>query len=116
MAASLVDSSLNNFLNDTFHLTGFQRSFLEFPREFPGVITLFVSAALWFLGSRRLGGVAMIFAAVGIFLIGFSSSSYLTMVVFLFIYSMGNHLFMPSRPPWGWNWRRTEKPDVAWGS
>lgn len=95
MAASLVDSSLNNFLNDTFHLSGFQRSFLEFPREFPGVITLFVSAALWFLGSRRLGGAAMLFAAVGIFLIGFSSSSYLTMVVFLFIYSMGNHLFMP---------------------
>jgi MFS family permease len=95
MAGSLVDSSLNNFLNDTFALNGFQRSFLEFPREFPGVITLFVSAALWFLGSRRLGGAAMIFAAVGIFLIGFSSTNYLTMVVFLFIYSLGNHLFMP---------------------
>jgi len=95
MAASLVDSSLNNFFNDTFSLNGFQRSFLEFPREFPGVITLFVSAALWFLGSRRLGGVAMLLAAIGIFLIGFSSSSYLLMVVFLFIYSMGNHLFMP---------------------
>jgi len=36
MAASLVDSTLNNFLNDTFSLNGFQRSFLEFPREFPG--------------------------------------------------------------------------------
>ena len=95
MAGSLVDSSLNNFLNDTFSLDGFQRSFLEFPREFPGVITLFVSAALWLLGSRRLGGTAMLFAAVGIFLIGFTSSSYLMMVVFLFIYSMGNHLFMP---------------------
>jgi hypothetical protein len=45
MAGSLVDSSLNNFLNDTFALSGFQRSFLEFPRELPGVITLFVSAA-----------------------------------------------------------------------
>ncbi len=95
MAGSLVDSSLNNFLNDTFALSGFQRSFLEFPRELPGVITLFLSAALWFLGSRRLGSVAMIFAALGIFLIGFSSSSYHLMVVFLFIYSMGNHLFMP---------------------
>ncbi len=95
MAGSLVDSSLNNFLNDTFALNGFQRSFLEFPREFPGVITVFVSAGLWFLGSRRLGGTAMIFAAVGIFLIGFTSSNYLMMVVFLFIYSMGNHLFMP---------------------
>jgi len=108
MAASLVDSSLNNFLNDTFHLTGFQRSFLEFPREFPGVITLFVSAALWFLGSRRLGGVAMIFAAVGIFLIGFSSSSYLTMVVFLLFIVWETISSCRSRPPWGWNWRRTE--------
>lgn len=95
MAASLVDSSLNNYLNDTFSLNGFQRSFLEFPREFPGVITLFVSAALWFLGSRRLGGTAMLLAGIGIFLIGFSSSSYHLMMVFLFIYSMGNHLFMP---------------------
>jgi len=95
MAASLVDSTLNNFLNDTFSLNGFQRSFLEFPREFPGVIVLFVSAALWFLGSRRLGAFAMLLAALGIFLIGFSSSSYGLMVIFLFIYSNGNHLFMP---------------------
>lgn len=95
MAGSLVESTLNNFLNDTFTLNGFQRSFLEFPREFPGFIVLFVSAALWFLGSRRMGGLAMLFAALGIFLIGFSSASYTTMVVFLFIFSVGNHLFMP---------------------
>lgn len=95
MAASLVDSTLNNFLNDTFSLNGFQRSFLEFPREFPGFIVLFASAALGFLGSRRMGAFAMLLAALGIFLIGFSSSSYGLMVVFLFIYSNGNHLFMP---------------------
>lgn len=95
MGASLVDSTFNNFLNDTFTLTGFQRSFLEFPRELPGVIVLFASAALWFLGSRRLGAFAMLLAALGVFLIGFSSSSFGLMVVFLFIYSNGNHLFMP---------------------
>ncbi len=95
MGASLVDSTLNNFLNDTFALNGFQRSFLEFPREFPGVIVLFLSAALWFLGSRRLGAFAMLLAALGTFLIGFSSSSFGLMVIFLFIYSSGNHLFMP---------------------
>lgn len=95
MAGSLVDSTLNNFLNDTFSLNGFQRSFLEFPREFPGFIVLFVSAAFGFLGSRRLGALALLMASVGIFLLGFSSSSYTVMVVFLFIFSMGNHLFMP---------------------
>lgn len=95
MAGSLVDSTLNNFLNDTFTLTGFQRSFLEIPREFPGMITVLVTALLCFLGSRRLGGFAQLLAAAGIFLIGFASKSYSHMVIFLFIFSLGQHLFMP---------------------
>ena len=52
---SLVDSTFNNYLNERFQLTGFQRSFLELPREFPGVMVIFVSAMVWFLCSRRLG-------------------------------------------------------------
>lgn len=95
MAFSMVDSTFNNFLNEKFALTGFQRSFLEFPRELPGFLVVFVSAALWFLSSRRLGVVAMILGAVGAALIGFASSSYNVMITWLFIYSMGNHLFMP---------------------
>jgi MFS family permease len=95
MAFSMVDATFNNFLNDKFALTGFQRSFLEFPRELPGFLVVFVSAALWFFCSRRLGAVAMIFGAVGALMIGFASSSYGMMIIWLFIYSMGNHLFMP---------------------
>jgi predicted MFS family arabinose efflux permease len=95
MAGSLVESTLNNFLNDSFSLTGFQRSFLEFPRELPGFLVVFVSALFWFLGSRRLGAFAMLLGGIGIFLVGFTSSTYTLMVVFLFIYSMGQHIFMP---------------------
>jgi MFS family permease len=95
MAFSMVDATFNNFLNEKFALTGFQRSFLEFPRELPGFLVVFVSAALWFFCSRRLGAVAMIFGAVGALMIGFASSSYGIMIIWLFIYSMGNHLFMP---------------------
>lgn len=95
MAFSMVDSTFNNFLNDKFALTGFQRSFLEFPRELPGFLVAFVSAALWFLCSRRLGMAAMLLGAVGSLLIGFASSSYGIMVIWLFIYSMGQRLFIP---------------------
>lgn len=95
MAFSMFDATFNNFLNDKFALTGFQRSFLEFPRELPGFLVVFVSAALWFLCSRRLGMLAMIFSAVGAVLIGFASSSYGVMIVWLFIFSLGNHLYMP---------------------
>ncbi len=95
MAGSLVDSTLNNFLNDSFSLTPFQRSFLEMPREIPGLIVVFVSALFWFLGSRKLGAFALLLGSVGIFLIGFASKTYTVMVMFLFLFSMGQHLFMP---------------------
>jgi predicted MFS family arabinose efflux permease len=95
MAYSLIDAIFNNFLNERFDLTGFQRSFLEFPRELPGFIVLFVSAGLWFLCSRRLGAISMLFSMVGALLIGFFSSSYAVMVIWLFIYSLGQHTFMP---------------------
>jgi predicted MFS family arabinose efflux permease len=95
MAYSLFDSVFNNYLNDRFSLSGFQRSFLEFPRELPGFLVVFVSAALWFLCSRRLGAFSMLFSLAGALLIGFASSSYTVMLFWLFFYSMGQHLFMP---------------------
>jgi len=95
IGTSIFDSTFNNFLNEKFTLSGFQRSFLEFPRELPGFLVVFVSAGLWFLCSRRLGAVANLLGAVGALLIGFFSHSYALMTVWLFIYSLGGHLNMP---------------------
>jgi hypothetical protein len=64
MAYSMVDSVMNNFLNDRFALTGFQRSFLELPRELPGFLVVFITAMLWFLCSRRVGVLAMLLGLV----------------------------------------------------
>lgn len=95
MAYSMMDSTFNNFLNERFALTGFQRSFLEFPRELPGLLTVFVTALLWFLCSRRLGAWALVMGVVGTLLVGFAAPAYWVMVIWLFIYSLGQHLFMP---------------------
>jgi len=92
---SLFDSVFNNFLNENYALTGFQRSFLEFPRELPGFLTIFITALFWFLCSRRLGGMALLFSALGALLIAFASPSYGIMVIWLFVYSAGQHVFMP---------------------
>jgi predicted MFS family arabinose efflux permease len=93
---SVMDSVFNNYLNERFALTGFQRSFLELPRELPGFLVLFVSALLWFLCSRRIGVLSMVLGALATILIGFASPTYVIMVGWLFIYSMGQHLFIPA--------------------
>jgi predicted MFS family arabinose efflux permease len=95
IAFSMYDSTFNNFINEKFALSGFQRALLEIPRELPGLLVVFVSAALWFLCSRRLGAFALLLGAVGALLVGFASTTYAALMVCLFIYSMGQHLFIP---------------------
>ena len=95
IAYSIYDATFNNYINARFLLTGFQRSFLELPRELPGVLVVFVSALLWFLCSRRLGAFALVLGVGGTLLIGFVSSTYAIMTICLFVYSLGQHLFMP---------------------
>lgn len=95
VGTSIYDATFNNFLNETFALSGFQRSFLEFPRELPGFLVVFVSALFWFLCSRRLGALAIGLGALGALLLGYAASSYTVMLAWLFIYSLGQHLFIP---------------------
>ncbi len=92
---SLVDSTFNNFLNETFALNNLQRGVLELPRELPGFLVIFVSALLFFLSPRRLAAASLLLASVGIILTGLFSSSFSVMLVWLFIFSTGQHLFMP---------------------
>lgn len=95
VAYSMFDATFNNFLDERFALTGFQRSFLEFPRELPGFLVVFVSALLWFLCSRRLGATALLLGVAGALTIGFAAPTYAFLLIWLFVYSLGQHVFMP---------------------
>lgn len=92
---NMFDSVFNNFLDERYMITPFQRSFLEFPRELPGFLVVFVSAGLSFMCSRRLSAFTMLLSLVGVLLIGFLAPSYTIMTIWLFVYSLGQHLFMP---------------------
>lgn len=95
IAYSMYESTFNNFVNERFGLSGLQRSLLELPRELPGFLVVFVSAALHALPSRRLGAFAILLGAAGALLVGFVPSTYAVLALCVFVYSMGQHLFMP---------------------
>jgi predicted MFS family arabinose efflux permease len=92
---AIVNTIFNNFLDETFVLSGLQRGMLELPRELPGFLVIFVSALLYFLCTRRLAALSHILAAVGVFLIGHLSTGYGVMLIWLFIHSIGQHIFLP---------------------
>jgi Arabinose efflux permease len=88
-------SLFNNYLKDVFDLDVARRTFLEFPRELPGfLVTLFV-ASLAALGEVRMALVANLAASAGMAALGWIPASFALMVSSIFVFSSGQHLYMP---------------------
>lgn len=95
LANGLGSSIFSNYFNEVFHIDSVQRGFIEVPRESPGILCMVLVAALGFLGNIWMSVVAQLLVLIGLIVMGWMSPSYGTMLVFLFIHSLGMHFFMP---------------------
>jgi hypothetical protein len=89
------NSSFNNYLKDVYHLGVTQRTALEFPREMPGFLVSLFIGILSGLGDIRIAALANLLAAIGMFSLGIIPAKYGIMLMCVFVYSSGQHLFMP---------------------
>lgn len=92
---SVDGSTLTNYLKENLQLLIIQRSALEFPRELPGLLVVFVIGSLSALGDMRIAVCANILAAIGMFLLGIIPPDYTLVIIVIFIYSLGQHMYMP---------------------
>jgi predicted MFS family arabinose efflux permease len=93
---SCVNTSIfNNYLKDVFNLDVARRTFLELPRETPGFLVSLLVATLAALGEVRIAMVANLAASAGMLALGWIPSSFVLMVSSTFLYSAGQHVYMP---------------------
>ncbi len=95
VGAGLAGSVLSNYFKDAYQVTALQRGLIEFPREFPGVITVFLVAILVGLGDLRTAIIAQLLAVTGLVFLGFLTPPFAVMLVIAFIHSVGDHIWMP---------------------
>lgn len=89
-------ATLNNFMVEIHHVNGTGRGILEFFRETPGVLLIFILAMLHKLSNwnvLRLGAAFSLLAA-GLLLI---PTKFMGAVIFITIFSLGEHIVMPVR-------------------
>jgi len=91
----IFETTFNNYLSDTFAITAEARGKLEFPRELPGFLVTLMGGALFFLTETRLGVLSALGIAAGIIGLALTGDDYARMMVFMVIWSAGNHLLMP---------------------
>jgi len=95
LANGLGSNIFSNYFNEVFHIDSVQRGFIEIPRESPGILCMVLVAALGLLGNLWMSVVAQALVLAGLIVMGWLSPGYGTMLIFLFIHSLGMHLFMP---------------------
>ncbi|MCL2881046.1 MAG: MFS transporter [Treponema sp.] len=101
LAGGIYNSIFPNYLHDFYHLTEEQRGFLEIPRESAGLAVIFIVAIMSFLGDIRLARFTMVLNVIGLFGFVFFAPTYGIMIIWLIIFSLGQHVFMPLTPKIG---------------
>ena len=95
MANGLSNDVFSNYFKEVYSTTTFQRGAVELPRELPGLLLYLTISALSFLGDIRISIIAHFLCAAGIIVLGFITPVFSIMLIFLFINSMGMHIFLP---------------------
>lgn len=91
----LSDAIFANYFKEAYEVNAQQRGFIEFPRELPGVLAMVFLAGLSFLGNIRSAVAAQLLSAAALIVLGFFTPSFSVMLIFLFIFSSGSHMYMP---------------------
>ena len=95
ITSAVESTSFANRLAEDLHFTVTQRTLLEIPRELPGLLVVFITGALVFLGDVRTAAIANIIGGIGLYVFGVVPTGYLPVVLTMMVYSMGQHVYMP---------------------
>ena len=93
-ANSFGEANYANYFKEVYQVTAAQRGFIEFPRELPGVLSMFLISAFGMTSDVTIAFLAQILCCIGMAVMGLFSPSYGMMLFLVFFHSMGQHVFM----------------------
>lgn len=91
----LYDPTFNNYISDVFRVTESTRGGLEFFRELPGFLVVIFAGALAALANIRVAMISLLVMSLGLIGQGFIAPSLQWAVVWMILWSIGSHLYLP---------------------
>lgn len=94
MYSGCYDPSFNNYLSQVHNLDAVARGSLEFSRELPGFLMVFIFALLAFLPDTRIAMLASLLVGISLWGQGYWAPEMGRVVFWMLMWSTGAHLFM----------------------
>lgn len=109
LGLALTNDVMNNYFKDAYGVTVIQRSLLEGPRELPGMLLIVVIASLSFLSDIRISMIAQLLSFIGAIVLGVVTPPFGFMMLFVFINSLGMHMYFPMQDSIGMSLAEPDK-------
>lgn len=87
----------DNYLAQIVHITEFQRGVVEFLRELPGLLLIFILAILYKYNEKSILKISLFIAMIAMAFLFISSTAKVPVVGAMIIFSIGEHMLMPCR-------------------
>ena len=110
----------DNYLSDIMQIDEFERGLVEFFRESPGLLLMFILALMYKFADSRIFkvGIGLMVAGLAGLLLTSSSGFFMTkvfVVTFMTIFSAGEHVIMPVRSTIAMELAKSEKSGASLG-
>lgn len=88
----LYKGMLDNYMADVVHISESGRGVVEFFREIPGLLLVFITAALYAFSAERIYKIGAIFMLGGMVMISVVPASMGLVTIAICVYSLGEHI------------------------
>ena len=97
LAYGLYKGVIDNYLAEIVGMSGFDKGVSEFFRELPGLLLVFILAALYTFSAERIYKLGALFMLVGMAAQAVVPASRVLVILCIFVYSLGDHIQLGMR-------------------
>ena len=97
LAYGLYKGVIDNYLAEIVGMSGFDKGVSEFFRELPGLLLIFILAALYMFSAERIYKLGALFMLAGMAAQAFVPPSRVLVILCIFVYSLGDHMQLGMR-------------------
>jgi predicted MFS family arabinose efflux permease len=115
VSTGLNSGTLNNYLHEVLSISRVERGMVEFPREMPGLLLMFIVAILARFSELKMMRVALIMSIAGMIGLAVIGDARTTAIVAIVLFSTGEHMMMPIRQSVAMQMARRGKEGLAMG-
>jgi MFS family permease len=115
VAYGLYRGVQDNYLAEIVHISAFERGIVEFFREIPGLLVVFILAWMYRFSESRIFKIGIAIMTAGLIGLLCSGTGKFVVVLFMVVFSTGEHIIMPVRTTMSLDLARKNKGGASLG-